>query len=67
VLAIGAEVARAYGRLASAVAQADRNPRPRAIDLLIAATAAADSARLITRNAADLTGLAGHLEIVALT
>ena len=58
-------VAASYGRLAAAVARAGRQPRSRAFDLLIAATAHAHEARLYTRNAADLLGLDDLLEIVA--
>jgi predicted nucleic acid-binding protein len=58
-------VAASYGRLSAAVAHAGRQPRSRAFDLLIAATAHAHEARLYTRNAADLIGLDDLLEIVA--
>jgi predicted nucleic acid-binding protein len=54
-------VARAYGRLAAAVA--GRQPRARVADLLIAATAVSQQAVLWTRNANDLTGLEGFVEI----
>lgn len=66
-LAVDARVARAYGRVAAAVAAAGRQPRARSMDLLIAATAAAHDARLCTRNAADFTGLDGIVEVVDLT
>jgi predicted nucleic acid-binding protein len=58
-------VARCYGELATAVANRQRNPRARAFDLLIAATAQAHGARLYTRNAKDLRGLDDLLDIVA--
>lgn len=59
-------VAASYGQLAAAVVAAGgRQPRSRVMDLLIAATAHAHSARLYTRNAADLAGIAHLLEIVA--
>lgn len=58
-------VAASYGRLAAEVTHAGRQPRSRAFDLLIAATAHAHEARLYTRNAADLVGLDDLLEIVA--
>ncbi|PVZ08156.1 type II toxin-antitoxin system VapC family toxin [Actinomycetospora cinnamomea] len=58
-------VASSYGLLASAVAGMGRSPRPRSMDLLIAATAHAHSGRLYTRNAADLRGLEREIEIVA--
>ena len=57
-------VATSYGLLASAVAGVGRSPRPRSMDLLIAATAHAHGARLYTRNASDLVGLENELEIV---
>lgn len=56
-------VAASYGQLAAAVVDAGRQPRARAMDLLIAATAHAHSARLYTRNAADLQGLEGLIDI----
>ncbi len=58
-------VAASYGRLAAAVVAAGRRPRPRAMDLLIAATAHAHDARLYTRNAADLVGADDVLEVIA--
>ncbi|KKF03830.1 type II toxin-antitoxin system VapC family toxin [Mycolicibacterium obuense] len=56
-------VATSYGQLAAAVVDAGRQPRARAMDLLIAATAHAHSARLYTRNAADLQGLENLIDI----
>lgn len=64
-LAVDDAVAASYGVLAAAVVAIGRQPRARTMDLLIAATAHAHSARLYTRNAADLDGLQGLLEIVA--
>lgn len=64
-LPVDAGVARSYGRLAAAVAGVGRQPRARATDLLIAATAHAHDARLYTQNAKDLRGLHDLLEIVA--
>jgi len=58
-------VAASYGQLAAAIVEAGRRPRARSMDLLIAATAHARSARLYTRNAADFVGLEGLVEIVA--
>lgn len=46
---------------------AGRQPRARALDLLIAATALAHGARLYTRNPGDLAGLDGLVEIVSVT
>jgi len=53
------------GHLAAAVVDAGRQPRARSMDLLIAATAQAHSARLYTRNAGDFDGLNDMLEVVA--
>jgi predicted nucleic acid-binding protein len=65
-LAIDATVAREYGRRAAAVVAAGRRPRTRSLDLLIAATASANDARLYTRNPSDLVGLEDFLEIVSI-
>jgi predicted nucleic acid-binding protein len=59
-------VAQAYGRLAAAVVAAGRQPRARALDLLIAATAAAHQAHLVTSNAQDLVGVKGLVDVVEL-
>lgn len=64
-LPVDSVVAASWGRLAAVVRHSDSNPRPRSMDLLIAATAHAHSARLYTANAADLRGLEDHLEVVA--
>ena len=58
-------VATSYGQLAAAVATAGRQPRSRVMDLLIAATAHAHDARLYTRNAGDLVGIAHLVDIVS--
>lgn len=58
-------VAASYGHLAAAVVAAGRQPRPRVMDLLIAATAHSHSARLYTRNADDLAGIEHLVEVVA--
>ena len=57
-------MASSYGELAAAVVAAGRRPRARSMDLLIAATAHAHSARLVTRNPDDLVGLEDLVEIV---
>ncbi len=57
-------VAASFGQLAAAVVAAGRQPRPRVLDLVIAATAHAHSARLYTRNAGDLAGIGHLVEIV---
>ncbi|WP_370250089.1 type II toxin-antitoxin system VapC family toxin [Nocardioides sp.] len=64
-LPVDAAVAAAYGQLAAAVVASGRQPRRRALDLLIAATARVHGARLATRNPADFAGLDPWVEIVA--
>jgi predicted nucleic acid-binding protein len=59
-------VADSYGRLAARVVQVGRQPRARAMDLLIAATAHAHGASVYTRNAEDLAGLEGLIDVVAI-
>jgi hypothetical protein len=49
--------ATAYGLLAGLVHAAGRNPRARALDLMIAATAYVNDAGVLTRNPADFAGL----------
>ena len=63
-LPIDEKVAASYGQLAAAVVEAGRQPRARSLDLLIAATAHAHSARLYTRNAADFHGIERLVDIV---
>ncbi|WP_353369406.1 type II toxin-antitoxin system VapC family toxin [Mycobacterium sp.] len=58
-------VAASYGQVAAAVVDAGRQPRARSMDLLIAATAHAHSARLYTRNADDFQGLDDLLDVVS--
>lgn len=63
-----AACARAYGRVYAEVAMAGRKPRgPRALDLMIAATALAYVLPLYTLNAADLEGLEDLIEVVDLS
>jgi hypothetical protein len=65
-LPVDAAVARAYGRVYSAVGAAGRKARGRrAVDLLIAATAVAAGLPLFTRNPDDFAGLSEMLEVVA--
>lgn len=65
-LPVDEAVAISYGRLAAAVVDSGRQPRRRAMDLLIAATAHAHGARLYTRNIDDFAGLEEHLDIIAI-
>lgn len=53
-LPVTPEVARAWGRLAAAVARRGANPRRRQIDLAIAATATVERVPLLTYDLADL-------------
>lgn len=64
-LPFGAEAARAYGLVYAAVAATGRKARgPRAVDLLIAATAVSAGLPLYTRNIGDFRGLEDLLTIV---
>lgn len=63
-LPVDDDVAISYGQLAAAVAATGRQPRSRVMDLLIAATAHSHSARLYTRNPADLAGIENLIEII---
>lgn len=57
--------ADAYASLCGLVLARGREVRGRAIDLMIAATAAAHGAVVITRNADDFVGLEDLVEVVA--
>ena len=57
VLAFGVAEAKMYGTAAALVRQHGRNPRPRRMDLQIAATAAVHRMPLLTRNPKDFAGL----------
>lgn len=57
-------VAASYGQIAAAVSAVGRQPRARAMDLLIAATAHAHGARLATRNPGDLRGTDELIDVV---
>lgn len=65
-LPVDEAVAGSYGRLASVVVDAGRQPRRRVMDLLIAATAHAHGARLYTRNPGDFAGLEDLIAVVAI-
>ena len=64
-LPVDESIAVSYGLLAAALATSGRQPRSRVMDLLIAATAHAHSARLYTKNANDLVGIEHIIEVVA--
>jgi toxin FitB len=63
-LPIDDAVASSYGQVAAAVVDAGRRPRARSMDLLIAATAHAHSARLYTRNVEDFRGLDELVDVI---
>jgi predicted nucleic acid-binding protein len=59
------DAARAYGRVFAAVMAGGRKARGRrAIDLLIAATAASAGLPLFTRNPEDFSGLKGVVDVI---
>lgn len=64
ILPFGVEEAKLYGVLATLVRAAGRNPRPRRLDLQIAATAAAARVPLLTFNPADFVGIDRLVEVV---
>ncbi len=61
-LPITTEVARAWGRLAAAVARRGGNPRRRQIDLVIAATAVVERVPLLTHDVPDLSIISDLVE-----
>ncbi|WP_410637474.1 type II toxin-antitoxin system VapC family toxin [Amycolatopsis sp. lyj-346] len=58
------EAAARYGTLAALTMAAGRSPRPRRLDLMIAAIASVHGLPLYTRNAKDFFGLESMLEVV---
>jgi predicted nucleic acid-binding protein len=62
-LPVTIEVARAWGRLAAAVARRGGKPRRRQINLAIAATASVEGVPLVTHNVADFEIIADLVEI----
>lgn len=66
VLSFDVITAEYYGALANLVRQHGRNPRPRRLDLQIAATAARHGLTLLTRNGSDFIGLESGLSVVDL-
>ena len=58
-------VAREWGRLQAAVASRDANPRKRAADLAIAATANIHDATLLTHNLKDFTIIEDLVRVAA--
>lgn len=67
VIPFGVEEAKLYGVLATLVRAEHRDPRPRRLDLQIAATAGAARIPLLTCNPSDFAGADRLVEIVAIT
>ncbi len=64
VLAFDVQVAEIYGTMAAVVRRSGRNPRPQRMDLQIAATAAAHSIPLVTRDLDGFAGLERLLQVI---
>jgi len=64
-LPFNAEAATRYGTLVALTLEAKRDPKPRRIDLMIAAIASARGLPLYTRNEADFKGLEDILAVIA--
>jgi predicted nucleic acid-binding protein len=62
-LPLDARVAREWGRLAAAVAARGAQPRRRAVDLVIAATANVHDVPLLTHNTKDFEVIADLLDV----
>ncbi|GAB7037401.1 MULTISPECIES: PIN domain-containing protein [Catenuloplanes] len=60
----GAAAAR-FGTLVGLTVEARRDPRPRRIDLMIAAIASARDLPLYTRNAGDFVGLEAMVKVIS--
>lgn len=65
-LPFDAAAARHYGHLVALALAVGHNPRPRRLDLMIAATAVAHGLPLYTRNAKDFTALGEAVTLLAL-
>jgi predicted nucleic acid-binding protein len=62
-----AEAARIFGRVTAAVVAADRKPRSRIADMMIAATAIAEGVPLFTTNPDDFTGIDAMMQVIPVT
>lgn len=63
-LPFDAQAAARYGTLVALTMAANRNPKPRRMDLMIAAVASSRGLPLYTRNAEDFTGLDDMVTII---
>jgi predicted nucleic acid-binding protein len=59
------EAAARYGTLVALTIEAKRDPRPRRLDLMIAAIASAHDLPLFTRNVDDFAGLEAMVTVIA--
>lgn len=64
-LPFDAAAARHYGHLVALAVAAGQNPRPRRLDLMIAATAVANGLPLYTRNAKDFRAVGAAVTLLA--
>jgi predicted nucleic acid-binding protein len=64
IVPFGVEESKFYGVLAEMFRTAGRNPRPRRLDLQIAATAAAARLPLLTMNPDDFVGVGPLVDVV---
>ncbi|MFJ8966527.1 type II toxin-antitoxin system VapC family toxin [Lentzea sp. NPDC102401] len=64
VLPFGVEEAKVYGQMASLVRRAGRSPRPRRMDLQIAATAAVAGLPVLTMNVKDFKDVERLVKVV---
>ncbi|GAA1829665.1 hypothetical protein GCM10009836_04450 [Pseudonocardia ailaonensis] len=64
ILPFNVEEAKLYGVLSDLLRAAGRNPRPRRLDLQIAATAAVARVPIVTANPRDFEGLERLVEVV---
>ncbi|ONF70951.1 twitching motility protein PilT [Amycolatopsis keratiniphila subsp. keratiniphila] len=60
------DAAARYGTLVALVLAANRDPKPRRMDLMIAAIASSRELPLYTRKEGDFKGLGGMVEVVAI-
>jgi predicted nucleic acid-binding protein len=64
-LPFNGDAAARYGTLVALAIASGRDPRPRRMDLMIAAIASVQGLPLFTRNADDFKGLGSSLTVVA--
>ena len=67
VLSFDVRAAEIYGQMAALVRRNGRSPRPRRMDLQIAATAAAHDMPVLTSNVRDFAGIERLVEVIAVS